>query len=187
MIYLVTRRPAEISNTDIIILSVQSLNEFQTTYMDDLHTERLLIGKLKHNFDQQYFYPFDEFNLETNLIAMSPDENTTSLNITALGFSDYVSGFVPIFHAVQSRTSINGTMVNSHFGQLTISRNNTARTFVMIIFIVNWAFTGMVVYITVISSISKKENWRRNRSLACDGHPYATSTASIFCGKSPVW
>jgi len=125
--------------------------------MVDLHTERLLIGKMKHNFDQQYFYPFDAFNSKTNLIAMNPDDNTTSLNITALGFSDYVSGFVPVFHAVQSRASINGTIVSSHFGQLTISRNNTAQTFVMIIFIVNWAFTGMVVYITVVSSISKRK------------------------------
>jgi hypothetical protein len=125
--------------------------------MVDLHMERLLIGKMKHNFDEQYFYPFDEFNLETNLIAMSPDENTTSLNLTALGFSDYVSGFVPVFHAVQLTASINNTIVNSHFGQLSISRNNTARTFVMIIFIVNWAFTGMVVYIIVVFSISKKK------------------------------
>ncbi|KDR76883.1 hypothetical protein GALMADRAFT_417399 [Galerina marginata CBS 339.88] len=129
-------------------MNVQSLNQFQTTYLVDLHTQRLLLGKMTHNFDQQYFYPFDTFHLGTNLIAMSPESNTTSFKITTVGFSDYVNGFVPVFDAVPSRTRINGTIVDSHYGELTVSRNNTARTFVMILLIVNWALTGVVVYIT---------------------------------------
>ena len=53
-----------------------------------------------------------------------------------------------------STTLLNGTLVNSRFARLRLKRSNLSIVFVITIFLVNWALTVMVVYITTIALFS---------------------------------
>ena len=135
--------------------SVQALNEFQTTHLLEVYTRNLNLGKIKPSFDQGYFYPFDKFELKTNVVVTSPNvTNSSSLPILAVGFSGYTDNLVPFVENMPSTTLLNGTVVNARYASLEMYRSNLAIFFVMAIFVVNWALTLMVVYITIIAKLS---------------------------------
>ena len=137
--------------------SVQTLNDFKTTHLLDLYTQRLRLGKINPSFDSGYFYPFDQYYLETNFVITSPNvTNSRSLPILAIGFAGYTDNLVPYVEGTPSATSFNGTVVDSRYAMLTLRRNNLSIVFVMILLVVNWALTGMVVYITTVALFSTK-------------------------------
>ena len=94
--------------------SVQTLNDFKTTHLLDLYTQRLRLGKINPSFDSGYFYPFDQYYLETNFVITSPNvTNSSSLPILAIGFAGYTDNLVPYVEGTPSATSFNGTVTQS--------------------------------------------------------------------------
>jgi hypothetical protein len=138
-------------------ISVQAINEFQKTHVLDIYTQTMMIQKTARNFDQAYFYPFDIFYMGTNFVAINPNTtNASSLPILAIGFSGYTNNFVPSVENMQTTTMVNGTVVQSQYAGLTLTRTIISIVFVMFILLVSWALTILVVIITIVALFSKR-------------------------------
>ena len=120
---------------------MQALNQFQTTHLIEISSW--------NGLDQQYAYPFDTYFLDSSVIVRSPDTNE-SLPILTYYPVDSTDNFSP---SVQQNWGIlvmtNGTATQSRFMRLQFSRTAFTQFFVMSLFIVNWALTAVVLYITL--------------------------------------
>ena len=120
-----------------------------------MYTQSLKLGKINPSFDQGYFYPFDQYYLETNFVVTSPNvTDSNSLPIVAIEFSGYIDNLVPYVGNIPTTTLLNGTVVNSRYAGLTLRRSNLSIVFVMILWVINWALTAVVVYITIVALFS---------------------------------
>ena len=91
------------------------------------------------------------------MVVTSPNvTHSSSLPILAVGLTGYTDNLVPFVEDMPSMTILNGTVVNARYASLTLYRSNLAIAFVMTIFVVNWALTAMVVYITTFAKLSKE-------------------------------
>jgi len=133
-----------------------STTEFQKTHALDIYSIGLRIGKTTRSFDQVYFYPFDIFYMGMNFVAINPNTTNSSLPILAIGFSGYTNNFVPSVENRKTTTMFNGTVVQSQYAALRLTRTTIAKVFVLFIFSVNWALTLPVVTITIIALSSKR-------------------------------
>ena len=113
------------------------------------------MAELNHRlFEQQYFYPFEVYQLRTTFVAFNTATNT-SLPIVSLAFSDSVNNFQPQVNESDTQTNVNNTLVNSRATHLTIKRTTSAKVFVIFILVSNWSLTAAIVYITYLAMRSK--------------------------------
>ncbi|EKM55382.1 uncharacterized protein PHACADRAFT_93717, partial [Phanerochaete carnosa HHB-10118-sp] len=120
---------------------VQALNQFQTTHLIELSSW--------NGLDQQYTYPFDTYYLDSSIIALSSDTNE-SLPLLTYHPVDSTDNFAPSVEEDSATTVMNnGTVVQSRFMRMRFSRTAFTQFFVMSLFLVNWALTGVVLYITL--------------------------------------
>ena len=136
--------------------SVQALDENQTTHFLDVYTQFLKIKNTQINIDQTYYYPFDNFYMETHIVAINiSDTNFSAIPINSIGFAGYSNNWVPYVTDSASTTLLNGTTVTSRYAYLTLKRTNVSKSFVLIIFVVNWGLTLMVVSVTMVALFAK--------------------------------
>lgn len=102
-----------------------------------------------HAFNQQYFYPFDHYRAVTNFFGINTSDNT-SLPISHLVFTDFANNFSPKTIEHPSRTVFNGAFVDSFTSILRLERTTNAQLYTVVLFLLNWALTGITVYITVL-------------------------------------
>ena len=136
--------------------SVQALDENQTTHFLDVYTQFLKIKNTQINIDQTYYYPFDNFYMETHIVAINiSDTNFSAIPINSIGFAGYSNNLVPYVTNSASTTLFNGTTVTSRYAYLTLKRTNVSKGFVLVILFVNWLLTLMVVYVTMVALFDK--------------------------------
>ncbi|KIO30489.1 hypothetical protein M407DRAFT_20382 [Tulasnella calospora MUT 4182] len=139
------------------ILYVQAHNEFQTTHLLNI----IATEYLGHQWDQEHKYPNDQYFWTTSLVLVNPRNVSEDIPIIRITATDLSNNFIP--HVVSeipitqtlvtldgSLRSLSGRVVNVCF-----DRNPTTKTFVIIIFVVNWALTLVVFHITVLSLVSR--------------------------------
>lgn len=135
---------------------VQALDEYQTTHFLDVYTQFLKIKNIQINMDQSYNYPFDNFYMETQIVAINTsDTNFSAIPINSIGFAGYSNSWVPYVTNTASTTLFNGTTVTSRYAYLTLKRTNVSKSFVIIVFVVNWGLTLMVVSVTMVALFAK--------------------------------
>ncbi len=119
----------------------------------DIQTVQLSSVK-NRAFNQQYFYPFDRYRAVTNFFAINSNNNT-SLPISHLVFTDFANNFDPKTVEHPSRTVFNGSFVDSFTSVLSLERTANAQLYTVMLFLLNWALTGMTVYITMLIQIGE--------------------------------
>ncbi|KAG9018260.1 hypothetical protein FRB90_011714 [Tulasnella sp. 427] len=133
---------------------IQALNEVQTTFNLDIGSDRSL-GK-----PQEHDYPFDWSFWGVSVALANPFNVSEEIPIIEIIPTDPANNFIPSIHDDQpmSQTlamldgttrTLKGRQVNVRF-----DRNATTKTFVMTIFLVNWALTLVVFHTTVLSLVS---------------------------------
>ncbi|KAI0341745.1 hypothetical protein BDW22DRAFT_1429858 [Trametopsis cervina] len=139
------------SNTTLVY--VQALNEFQTTHILEITSW--------NGLDQQYAYPFDTYFLDTSFIARNSDSNA-SLPILTLNPIDSTNNFSPYLEDDMLTTFpiTNDTVVpiQGRYMRLQFKRTVLTQVFVVTLFAVNWALTGVVLYITISANDGKDVN-----------------------------
>ncbi|KAG8908666.1 hypothetical protein FRC01_007315 [Tulasnella sp. 417] len=139
------------------MIYVQALNEFQTTQLLNIAGTRYL----GQDWTQEHEYPFDWYLWATSLVLVNPLNVSEEIPIIHIAATDLSNNFVP---TSQHESPINKTLVtldgsrrslSGRFLYVRFDRNTTTKTFVMIIFFVNWALTFVVFHITVLSLVSK--------------------------------
>lgn len=130
------------SLTRTFLPSVQALNEFQTSHLLEISAW--------NGLDQQYAYPFDTYFLESSIIARDPDTND-SLPILTYYTVDSTNNFSPyvLEDSPTMSTGTDGSITLSRFMYMTFRRTIFTQFFVVSLFAVNWALTGVVLYITL--------------------------------------
>lgn len=123
--------------------SIQALNEFQTVQYLDLYG-------LWNYFDQRITYPFDTYQMTTVFAAF--DNNTGEvLPIINLAPIEQANNLVPRHHDVPATVlGPNGTMVMARSSHVSFDRPALLMSFVVILFVVNWALTAAVVYVLIL-------------------------------------
>ncbi|GJE87189.1 hypothetical protein PsYK624_032720 [Phanerochaete sordida] len=120
---------------------VQALNEFQTTHLIEISSW--------NGLDQQYAYPFDTYYLGSSVIARNAATNE-SLPVLTYHPVDSTNNFAPfIVDDSATFTSSNGSTTLGHYMRIEFSRTAFTQFFVMSLFLVNWALTAVVLYITL--------------------------------------
>ncbi|KAG8948798.1 hypothetical protein FRC04_009261 [Tulasnella sp. 424] len=138
-------------------LYIQGLNEFQTSQLIDIGSARIL----GEDWTQQHAYPFDFYWWRTSLVFVNPQNISEDIPLIHVTPTDLTDNFVP---SVSSEVPINQTLVTLDGSVRTLAgrkvnvrldRNATTKTFVMMIFFINWGLTIVVLHITVLSLVSK--------------------------------
>ena len=111
----------------------------------DITTSKLINSR----FEQQYFYPFDQYDLVTTFIAFNTAANT-SLPVVRLAFSDPANNFHPKMNESETQTFVNNTLMSSSTTSVSIQRSISLQVFVGLLFSLTWILTIAVMYITVI-------------------------------------
>lgn len=120
---------------------MQALNQFQTTHLIEISSW--------NGLDQQYAYPFDTYFLDSIVVVRDSDTNE-SLPILTYYPVDSTNNFSPsVQQDWATVTMSNGTVTHSRFMRMHFVRTAFTQFFVMSLFIVNWALTGIVLYITI--------------------------------------
>lgn len=65
-------------------------------------------------------------------------------------FTDFANNFSPKTIEHPSRTVFNGAFVDSFTSILRLERTTNAQLYTVVLFLLNWALTGITVYITVL-------------------------------------
>jgi len=94
--------------------------------------------------------------MATHIVAINvSDTNFNAIPINSIGFAGYSNNLVPYVTDAASTTLFNGTTVTSRYAYLTLKRTNVSKGFVLVIFVVNWALTLMVVFVTMVALFAK--------------------------------
>lgn len=130
---------------------MQALNEFQTTHILEITAW--------NGLDQQYAYPFDTYFLNTGFVAINSDTNA-SIPILSLSPVDSTNNFSPYVLADKSTVIIDkdGNSTLGRYMRMQFKRTVLTQVFVVTLFAVNWALTGVVLYITISAIDGKNLN-----------------------------
>lgn len=127
------------------------MNEFQTTHILEISSW--------NGLDQQYAYPFDTYFLDTSFIAINSDTNA-SIPILSLSPVDSTNNFAP--YIVDDGSTVildkNGNSTLGRYMRMQFRRTVLTQVFVVTLFSVNWALTGVVLYITISANDGKDVN-----------------------------
>lgn len=117
------------------------MNQFQTNHLIEISSW--------NGLDQQYAYPFDTYFLDSSVIALDSSTNE-SLPLLTYYPVDVTNNFSPyVLQDLATQSASNGTITTSRFMRMTFRRTAFTQFFVMSLFIVNWALTAVVLYITL--------------------------------------
>ncbi|PPQ91792.1 hypothetical protein CVT25_000437 [Psilocybe cyanescens] len=125
---------------------------FKMTHSIDIATAQL--GE-KRIFDQLFWYPFDFYHSSSNFYALNANDNT-SLPIVRAVFADPVNNFAPQSIEAETQAVINGTLVISRETFVGLQRTVNAKLYTFLLFVVNWALTLLVAYITMLVHVGEK-------------------------------
>lgn len=125
---------------------------FMMTHSIDIATAQL--GS-KRVFDQLFWYPFDFYHSGADFFALNANDNT-SLPIILAVFAEPVNNFAPQSTETATQSLVNGTLVQSRNTVLGLRRTVNAKMYTFLLFIVNWALTLLVAYITMLVHVGEK-------------------------------
>ncbi|PSR94043.1 hypothetical protein PHLCEN_2v4471 [Hermanssonia centrifuga] len=134
-------------NSDIPTF-VQAMQGFTTTH--------LLVLYAWKGLDQQYGYPFDGYQLDTTFTAIDHETNQ-SLPILVLRAIDATDNFFPTlrYDIATEAEDENGATILTRTMEFALARTGFAKTYVLTLFIVNWALTAVVAFITVSAGVGR--------------------------------
>ncbi|KAJ7105996.1 hypothetical protein C8R44DRAFT_745644 [Mycena epipterygia] len=118
--------------------------------------------------DQQFVYPFDDYESRNTFIAFTPSadgsiSNATFLPILNVAAVDASETFVPSHNYLSpvpnASVMFNGIQIDkAYVFMLTVRRSLLAKVFTIAIFLLNWGLVVSVMYITVVAYVSKDRN-----------------------------
>lgn len=128
-------------------LSVQAINEFQTSHVLEVIDW--------NGLDQLFAYPFDTYYLDTSIVALDADINT-STPLLSVSPVDSTDGFTPYiletYTIKQPSPTDKKNIVDARYVRIALKRTILTQFFVLSLFFTNWALTGVVVYITICAN-----------------------------------
>ncbi|KAG9018261.1 hypothetical protein FRB90_011715 [Tulasnella sp. 427] len=136
---------------------IQALNEAQTTFKLDIGADRYLGA----DRPQEHEYPFDRYFWGVSVALANPLNTSEEIPIVGVNPTGLANNFIPSISddrpISQTLIMLDGTARTLKGRQVDVrfDRNATAKTFVMAIFLVNWALTLLVSHTTVLSLASK--------------------------------
>lgn len=119
--------------------------------MQAFTTTHLLVLYAWRGLDQQYGFPFDGYQLGTTISAR---DSSTNASLPLLGVRPISStnNFNPALRfdvASETRDATTNDTVASRTMEMAFTRTGFARTYVMTLFLLNWALAAVCVWITV--------------------------------------
>lgn len=116
-------------------------------------------------YDGAYGFPFDIYHLRTSFLTTSHNSSSTDptsnpiLPILKLAPVDTADNFAPTFVNFPTLTDLNGTgtLLPSTSVLLTLRRTPLAKSFNMMIFMLNWLLSAVVVSVAVVTHWSPSE------------------------------
>ncbi|KAJ7730387.1 hypothetical protein DFH07DRAFT_173933 [Mycena maculata] len=130
------------------ILFVQSLNQFSTTHIVSI---RGAVGFWAHN--QDFYYPFDTYDIATVFVAINPVNASTALPILRLTVVDAVGSFLPATEETAATGTLNASAVAARVATIHLARTELAKAFTLVLFVVNWALAIAVLYLIVVAAV----------------------------------
>ncbi|THG99209.1 hypothetical protein EW026_g3087 [Hermanssonia centrifuga] len=124
--------------------------------MQGFTTTHLLVLYAWKGLDQQYGYPFDGYQLDTTFTAIDHETNQ-SLPILVLRAIDATDNFFPTlrYDSATEAEDENGATILTRTMEFALARTGFAKTYVLSLFIVNWALTAVVAFITVSAGVGR--------------------------------
>ena len=119
-------------------------------------TSHLLVLYAWRGLDQPYGYPFDGYQLDTMFVALDANTNE-SLPILALLPISATNNFRPVLSYDDEAVTYNATggEVRARAMEVAFERTGFAKAYVVTLFLVNWALTAVVAFITVSAIVAK--------------------------------
>lgn len=146
-------------------------------------------------FEQEYFYPFEEYGLTTTLIALNTTDNT-SFPILNLALTDIANNFNPKWNQTKTRSSLNGILMESRTVSVQLKRTTSSKVYVGVLYSMSWVLSGTVVFITAVVCFASKNaigdsvallpvamviTLPRLRDLFPDGPAFGEPVLDFFC------
>lgn len=125
--------------------------------MQGFTTNHFFVLYAWRGLDQVYGYPFDGYQLDTMFVALDANTNQSIPILGAFPIS-CTNNFWPELSFDMETESYNATggLVQSRAMEVAFTRTGFAKTYVMALFLVSWALTAVVAFITVSSWVEKE-------------------------------
>ena len=134
-------------NTKLPISWMSTPNSWKLKKLKSISTKHIIILSAIYNF-----------YMETHIVAINiSDTNFSAIPINSIGFAGYGNNWVPYVTDSASTTLFNETTVTFQYTYFMLKRTNISKSFVLIIFVINWGLTLMVVSIRMVTLFTKNQ------------------------------